>query len=98
VDTHVARMASGFKPNRESAFPSEKCQIRRIDNDKRPPGRVRGAADWQLENRAQASSAGEVGRRATWVLCAARAISKPEPMISDPSDNMGRSGLSCQTR
>jgi hypothetical protein len=31
-------------------------------------------------------------------LCAARAISKPEPMISDPSNNMGMSGLSCQTR
>jgi hypothetical protein len=38
------------------------------------------------------------GSRAGWVLRAARAINRPEPMIRDPPTNMGRPGLSCQTR
>ena len=37
------------------------------------------------------------GSMADWVLRAARAISRPEPMISDPPASMGRPGLSCQT-
>ena len=38
------------------------------------------------------------GSRAGWVLRAARAITRPEPIISDPPTSMGRPGLSCQTR
>jgi hypothetical protein len=50
----------------------------RIRTEKRRPGRARGAADWQLKNRAWTSSTGEVGRRATGVLRAAMATTTPE--------------------
>jgi hypothetical protein len=37
------------------------------------------------------------GFRASWASRAATAMSRPEPMISDPPASMDRPGLSCQT-